>query len=27
VDAHRDPRILLVIVRSLRGDASLPLGE
>ncbi len=27
VDAHRDPRILLAIVRSLRGDASLPLGE
>jgi pimeloyl-ACP methyl ester carboxylesterase len=27
VDAHRDPRILLVIVRSLRDDASLPLGE
>lgn len=27
VDAHRDPRILLVIVRSLRGDGSLPLGE
>lgn len=27
VDAHRDPRILLVIVRSLRGERSLPLGE
>lgn len=27
VDAHRDPRILLVIARSLRGDGSLPLGE
>ena len=27
VDAHRDPRILLVIVRSLRGDDSLTLGE
>lgn len=27
VDAHRDPRILLVIVRGLRGDDSLPLGE
>lgn len=27
VDAHRDPRILLVIARSLRSDGSLPLGE
>ena len=27
VDAHRDPRILLAIVRSLRRNASLPLGE
>ncbi|MBU3728049.1 MAG: hypothetical protein FGM37_02220 [Phycisphaerales bacterium] len=27
VDAHRDPRILLVIVRGLRGELSLPLGE
>lgn len=27
VDAHRDPRILLVIVRSLRGETSLPLGK
>jgi pimeloyl-ACP methyl ester carboxylesterase len=27
VDAHRDPRILLVIVHGIRGDPSLPLGE
>lgn len=27
VDAHRDPRILLVIVRSLRDEGSLTLGE
>lgn len=27
VDAHRDPRILLAIARSLSGEASLPLRE
>ena len=27
VDAHRDPRIVLAVVRGLRGEPSLPLGE